>query len=57
MLFTIEELSEQGRFKAFRDFIDFAEYMGHDASHTIYEFIETSNVNNWMYDTDGKFVQ
>ncbi len=54
---TIEELSQQGKFRAFKDFIKFAEDMDHDASHTVNEFVETSNANNWLYNKEGKFME
>lgn len=54
---TIEELNEQAKIKALRDFIVFAETMGHDASHTMDEFIETSTANRWTYTEDGSYIK
>ena len=54
---VVEELNDQGKLRAYNDFLEFAEAMGHDYSHTLEEFLETSNVNGWLYDDEGVFVE
>lgn len=54
---TIDELTDEAKRKAHKDFVKFAKAMGHDHSHTLDEFIETSNINGWLYTEEGVFME
>lgn len=53
--YSLSQLTIDAQVKAYIDFLQFAKDMGHDHSHTFTEFLSTSSLNSWQYDSVGSF--
>lgn len=57
-IYKVHELERAQKQRAYIDFLDFTdETQDNTIHHTLDEFIEVSNVNEWEYRGDGSFYQ